>query len=72
MTCAPLTAPEDLKVLIKEALIKICPPTHVPKEYEALQFCLSPGEPGTRGNYLWVGLSMRQDKHMCLRDIVLF
>ena len=36
MTCAPMSAPEDLKVLIKEALIKICPPALVPKEYEAL------------------------------------
>jgi len=31
-----MTNPEDLKVLIKEGLIKICPPTLVPKEYEAL------------------------------------
>jgi hypothetical protein len=36
MACAPLTAQEDLKVLIKEGLIKICPPAFVPKEYEAL------------------------------------
>ena len=36
MTCASLTSREDLKVLVKEGLIKICPPALVPKEYEAL------------------------------------
>ncbi len=47
MTCAPLTFPEDLKLLLKEGLAKLCPPSIVQREYEALQFCLSPGEPGT-------------------------
>ena len=72
MTCSPLTAPEDLKVLIKEGLIKICPPALVPKEYEAIQFHLVPGEAGTHGDYLAVGLSMLSDRHMCIRDILLF
>ncbi len=72
MTCAPLTAPEDLKVLIKEGLIKICPPVLVPKEYEAIQFHLVPGDAGMHGDYLAVGLSMMSDRHMCLRDILMF
>jgi len=72
MTCAPLTAPEDLKVLIKEGLIKICKPALVPEEYEALQIRLVPGEAGTHGDYLVVGMSMRSDMHICLGDIILF
>jgi hypothetical protein len=40
MTCAPLTFPEDLKLLLKEGLAKLCPIGIVPREYEALQFCI--------------------------------
>ena len=36
MTCAPLTSSEDLKVLIREGISKICPLGNVPSEYEAL------------------------------------
>ena len=72
MTCAPMSAPEDLKVLIKEALVKICPPALVPKEYETLQFRLVSGEANTHGDYLAVGMSMHSDRHMCMRDIMLF
>ena len=72
ITCALLTAPEDLKVLINEGLIKICPLALVPKEYEALQFRLVPGDTGTRGDYLAVGMSMLSDRHMCIRDILLY
>jgi hypothetical protein len=59
MTCSPLTVPEDLKVLIREGISKIClpPPGNVPMEFEGLRFCLALGEPGTHGHYLLVSLS---------------
>jgi hypothetical protein len=57
MTYAPLTFPEDLKLLLKEGLAKLCLQGIVPREYETLQFCLSSGEPDTRGHYLLSGLS---------------
>jgi hypothetical protein len=47
MTCAPLTFLEDLKLSLKEGLAKLCPIGIVPREYEALEFCLSPREHGT-------------------------
>jgi hypothetical protein len=72
MTCAPLTYPEDLKLLLKEGLTKLCPICIVPREYEALQFWFSPGEPGTQGHYLLVGLSTLSGAHMHLRDVLLF
>ncbi len=71
MICAPLTFPEDLKLLLKEGLAKLCPPGIVPREYEAMQFCLSPGEPGTQGHYLLVGLSILSGAHVRLRDVLL-
>ena len=71
MTCAPLTFPEDFKLLLEEGLAKLCPPGIVPREYEALQFCLSPGEPSTHGHYLLVGLSTLSGPHMRLRDVLL-
>jgi hypothetical protein len=52
MTCAPRTVQEYLKILINVGLTKTCLPGNVPREYEALQFCLAPGEPGTQGHYL--------------------
>ena len=72
MTCAPLTVPEDLKLLLKEGLAKLCPIGIVPREYEALQSCISPGEPGTPRHYLLVGLSTLLGAHMRLRDVLLF
>ena len=36
MTCSTLTHPEDLKILIKEGIAKLCPPGIVAREYEAL------------------------------------
>ena len=72
MTCAPLTFPEDLKLLFKEGLAKLCPPSIITREYEAIQFCLSPGEPGTQGHYLLVGLSTLSGAHMRLQDVLLF
>jgi len=38
MTCAPITVHEDLKVLLRKGLSKLCPPGIVIREYEALQF----------------------------------
>ncbi len=49
---SPLSFPEDLKVLIREEIFLLCPPGIVPREYEALEFCMSPGKPGTQGHYL--------------------
>jgi len=72
MTCAPLTFPEDLKLLLKEGMEKLCPIGIVPREYAALQFCLSPGEPGTQRHYLFVGLSTLSGAHMHLRYALLF
>ena len=72
VTCAPLTFPEDLKLLLKEGLAKLCPPKSVPRKYEALHFCLSHGEPGTKGHYLLVCLSPLSGAHMSLRDVLLF
>jgi hypothetical protein len=72
MTRAPLLFPEDLKVLLREGLAKLCPPGLVPLEYEALEFCLSPGEPGTHGHYFLVGLSSLLGAHMRLRDVLPF
>ena len=70
--CAPLTFLEDLKLLLKEGLAKLCPIGIAPWEYEALQFCLSPGEPGAQGHYLLVGMSALSGAHMRLRDVLLF
>jgi hypothetical protein len=72
MTCTPLTFPEDLKLLLKEGLAKLCPIGTVPREYKALQFCLSPGEPGTPGHYLLVGMPTLSGTHMRLQDVLFF
>jgi hypothetical protein len=72
MICAPLAFPEDLKLLLKEGMAKLCPIGIVPREYEALQFCLSPRELGTPVNYLLVGLSTLSGAHMRLRDVLPF
>jgi hypothetical protein len=71
MTSAPLTVLEDLKILLKKGLSKLCPPWIVSREYEALQFCLSPGETGTHGHYLLVGLSTLSGPHKRLRGILM-
>ncbi len=72
MTCAPLAFPEDLKLLLGEGMAKLCPIGIVPREYEALQFCLSPKAPGAPGNYLQIGISTLLGAHMRLRDVLLF
>jgi hypothetical protein len=56
LTCNPLTAPEDLKVLIREGIAKLYPTKLVKPSYEALRFFLSPGDPGTQGLHMLVGL----------------
>jgi hypothetical protein len=71
MTCTPLSAPEDLKVLIKEGISKLCPTELVKPSYEALRFFLSPGDPGTQGLHLLVGLHVSSEVHMSLRDVLL-
>jgi hypothetical protein len=72
MTCTPLTVLEDLKVLIREGITKICPPGNVSREYEVLRFCLTLGEPGTYGHYLLMGLSTSSGTHMRLRVVILY
>ena len=72
MTCAPLIFHEVLKLLLEEGMAKLCPIDIVPREYEALQFCLVSGEPRTPGHYLLVGLSTLSGAHMLLLDILLF
>ena len=47
MTCTPLSAPKDLKVLIREDISKLCPTELVKPSYESLRFFLSAGDPGT-------------------------
>jgi len=72
MTCSTLTHPEDLKILIREGIAKICPPGIVAREYDSLQFILSPRELGTQGRYLLVGLSSSSLAHLRLIDIILY
>ncbi len=36
MTCAPLAQPEDLKLLLREGIAKLCPPGIVTREYNSL------------------------------------
>ena len=71
MTCTPLIAPEDLKVLIREGIAKLCPTELVKSSYETLRFFLSPGDQGTQGLHLLVGLLVSSEVHMRLRDVLL-
>jgi hypothetical protein len=71
MTCTPLSALEDLKVLIREGICKLCPTELVKPSYESLRFFLSPGDPGTHGLHLLVGLQVYYAVHMRLRDVLL-
>ena len=71
MTCTPLTAPEDLKVLIREGISKLCSTELVKPSYESLRFFLSPGDPGTQGLQLLVGLQVSSEVHMRLGDVLL-
>ena len=71
MTCTPLAAPEDLKVLIREGIAKLCPTELVKSSYETLRFFLSPGDQGTQGLHLLVGLLVSSEVHMRLRDVLL-
>ena len=66
MTCTPLSAPEDLKVLIREAISKLCLPYLLQPSYEVLRIFLSHGEPCTTGHHLLVGLQVASEAHMRL------
>ncbi len=57
MTNTPLVQPEDFKLLLKEGIVKLCPPGIVAREYDLLQFVTAKGEAGTHGSYLLIGLS---------------
>jgi len=71
MTIITLSNPEDMKLFIRDAIHINTPPEMAEDEYVALQLCLAPGEPGTPGAYLLLGLSSGSRYHMCLRDILL-
>ncbi len=73
MTCSTLTAPEDLKVLIREGIAKLCPPSpsFVPAAFEAFHTFLAPRELGPVGYYLLMGLRVTSETHMRLRDVLL-
>ncbi len=71
MTCAPLAQPEDLKLLLREGIAKLCPPGIATREYASLHIVTAKGEPGTQGSYLLVGLSTLSQTHLRLRDILL-
>jgi hypothetical protein len=71
MTCSPLSAPEDLKVLLKEGISKLCIPDQVHTAYEALRFFAAPREPGTTGLHLLVGIHTPMEVHLRLRDVLL-
>ena len=71
MICAPLLAQEDLKVPIRKGIAKLCPPGLIPSTYDDIRFCLAPGEPGTDGHCLLVGLQTAKGAHMRLRDVLL-
>jgi hypothetical protein len=72
MTCSPLSAPEDLKVLLKEGISKLCSLDQVHTAYEALRFFAAPGEPGTTGLHLMVGLHTSMEVHVRFRDVLLW
>jgi hypothetical protein len=72
MTLSTLTYHEDLKILTREGIAKLCPPGIVAREYDSLWFIMSPGELGTQGRYLLVGLSSSSSAHMRLEDILLY
>ena len=71
VTFAPLIPPEDLKVLVKKRISKICLPSNVSREYDSIQFCLTPGESGTFGHYLVVGFYTLSGAHMSMTDVLL-
>lgn len=71
MTCSPLSTPEDLKVLIKEGISRLCTSDQVQASYEALRFFAAPGDPGTTGLHLLIGLQTSMEVHMKLRDVLL-
>ena len=71
MTCSTLSNPEDMKLLLRGAITLITTANQAEDEYAALQFFLAPGEQGTPGAYLLLGLSPGSRYHMCLRDILL-
>ena len=71
MTSTPLKQPEDLKLLLREGITKLCPPGIVTREYNSLQFVTAKGEAGTQGTYLLLGLSTLSQTHLRLRDILL-
>ena len=71
MACITLSNPEDMKLLLRDAIKVITPPELEEDEYASLEFCLAPREPGTPGVYLLLGLSPGSRYHMCLHGILL-
>ncbi len=50
---------------------QVSPPDLVKPSYVALQFFLSPGDPGSQGLHLLVGLQVLSEVHMRLKDVLL-
>ena len=71
MTCSPLSTPEDLKVLIKEGISRLCTSDQVQASHEALHFFAAPGDPGTSSLHLLIGFQTTMGVHMKLRDVLL-
>jgi hypothetical protein len=71
MTCAPLSTREDLKVLIREGIAKLCPLGLASSTYGDIWLCLAPSETGTNGHYLLVGLMTASGALMRLRHVFL-
>ena len=71
MTCAPLTAPEDLKVLIREEISKICPAGHRLSRIRGAPALPSPGGTWPHGQYLLVGLPTLSGAYMRLIYVLL-
>jgi hypothetical protein len=57
MSCISLINLEDLKVFINNKVRIITPPEEIDTEYVGKQLCFAPGEHGSSGSYLMVGLS---------------
>ncbi len=56
MTGSPLSTPEDMKVLIKEGISRLFTADQVQASYEALRIFAAPGDLGTSGLHLLIGL----------------
>jgi hypothetical protein len=71
MTCIPLPNPEDLKVLVKEAIFVVTPPDDADSKYAALRFCIAPQSTDLTAITTSWASRLGSRYHICLRDILL-